>query len=335
MTDETSTSLRRSSAGGAQARWPDLSERSDRETFATLHLWTQIVGKIRLETTPWTNHSWHVPLYVSPRGLETSTLWLDGVAFEMVFDLRSHALMIETSDGDRRSVPLAPGSVADFYAAVLAELRGLGLKPRIDTRPSEIEGGIRFERDARQRPYDPHAAQRLWRALLDIDRVFHRFRAAFLGKSSPVHFFWGSFDLAVTRFSGRTAPPHPGGVPALPDWVAREAYSHEVSSAGFWPGDPDGEAPLFYSYAYPQPDGFVDAVVQPSAARWSDALGEFVLPYADVRNADDPEAALWMFLTSTYEAAADRAAWDRAALERSPEDLPPPIARRLFEGGAD
>jgi hypothetical protein len=297
--------------------WPSLAFADWRDTCATLHLWTQVVGKVRLVQSPWVNHSWHVPLYVTPRGLTTSRIPHGARAFAIDFDFIDHRLVVETSDGGVRVLPLRPQPVADFHAAVMAALADLGVPVRIHTTPNEIPDAIPFEQDRVHAAYDPAAATRFWRALLQVARVFTVFRARFVGKSSPVHFFWGSFDLAVTRFSGRTAPPHPGGVPNMPDWVAREAYSHEVSSAGFWPGNDAYPEAVCYSYAYPEPAGFRDTVVQPAAARFETGLGEFVLPYEAVRASTDSDATLLAFLQSTYEAAAERAAWDRGALERS------------------
>jgi len=300
--------------------WPALQYEAWSETLATLHMWTQVVGKIRLVCTPWTNHSWHVPLYVTARGLSTSPIARGGAVFEMEFDFLQHALVIRTAEGRRHTVRLEQRPVADFYEAVVNGLRTLGLNVRIHTTPSEIPGGIPFERDTTHRSYDPDYAYRFWCVLIQTDRVFKEFRARFIGKCSPVHFFWGSFDLAVTRFSGRPAPPHPGGVPNFPDWAAREAYSHEVSSAGFWPGGRGAEKALFYSYAYPAPKGYELSEVRPDGAFWSEELGEFMLPYESVRTASSPDDALLDFLQSTYEAAADLGGWDREALERS---LPP------------
>jgi hypothetical protein len=256
-----------------------------------------------------------VTLYVSARGLTTSLIPGATVGLELEFDFIAGALVIRTTNADERRVPLAPGSVADFYAAVMTALDELGAPTTIDQTPNEMPDAIPFSRDHAPRPYDPAVVLTFWRALLQIDRVFLRFRSRFLGKVSPIHFFWGSFDLAVTRFSGRRAPLHPGGVPNLPDDVTREAYSHEVSSAGFWPGGGGVDEPSFYAYAYPVPDGFAAAPVAPAAARFDAGLGEFLLPYEAVRTAPDPDAALLAFLQSTYEAAADRAGWDRAALE--------------------
>ena len=297
------------------ADWPQLHYSSWAPTAAALHLWMQIVGKIRLTQTPWTNHSWHVPLYVTARGLTTSLVPHGGVSFEIAFDFLDHTLVVQTSDGASRALPLGPMSVAEFYRGVMDALDALGVPVKIHTMPNEIADATPFDQDDRPREYDANSAARFGRALVQIDRVFKQFRAGFVGKASPVHFFWGSFDLAVTRFSGREAPPHPGGVPNLPDWVAREAYSHEVSSAGFWPGGPDVDA-AFYAYAYPVPDGFSAAPVRPDAAAWNDKLGEFLLPYEAVRKAESPDDALLAFLQSTYAAAADRAQWDRGRLER-------------------
>jgi hypothetical protein len=298
------------------ADWPALPYGDWEETATTLHLWTQIVGKIRLAQSPWTNHSWHVPLYLTARGLTTSPIPCHARLFELSFDFLDHQLVIQSSDGGCRQVALQPRSVADFHRAVFGALRELGLEVSIHTTPSELADAIPFELDTVHHHYDAQAAQRFWRALLQADRVFKEFRARFLGKCSPVHFFWGSFDLAVTRFSGRPAPPHPGGIPNFPDWVAREAYSHEVSSAGFWPGGGGITYPAFYSYAYPAPAGFAAAAVRPDGAFWEPSLGEFLLPYEQVRNASSPDALLLDFLQSTYEAAADGAGWDRSALER-------------------
>jgi Family of unknown function (DUF5996) len=299
----------------ANGDWPKLDFATLRPTADTLQLFTQVVGKVRLERTPWINHSWNVTLYVSARGLTTSLIPGAKIGLELEFDFIAGALVIRTTRPEERRVPLGPGSVADFYAAVMAALDAVGAPTKIDEKPNEMPGAIPFSRDHAPRPYDPAVVLTFWRALLQIDRVFLRFRSRFLGKVSPIHFFWGSFDLAVTRFSGRRAPLHPGGVPNLSDDVTREAYSHEVSSAGFWPGGGGVGEPSFYAYAYPAPDGFAAATVAPAAARFDAGLGEFLLPYEAVRTAPDPDAALLAFLQSTYEAAADRAGWDRAALE--------------------
>ena len=299
----------------AIAAWPELPYAAWRESAETLQLWTQIVGKVRLSKTPWLNHSWHVVLYVTPRGLTTSPIPDGERSFEIAFDFIDHVLDIKTSEGAHRQLPLRPQSVASFYAELLGALADLNIEVAIDDMPNEIAAPIRFGSDDVHASYDADAVQRFGAMLRQADRVFKQFRTAFIGKASPVHFFWGSFDLAVTRFSGRRAPPHPGGVPYLPDAVAREAYSHEVSSAGFWPGGGAIDYPAFYSYAYPAPDGFADAKVRPDAAFFSKDLGEFILPYDAVRTAEDPDEALLQFLQSTYEAAANGAKWDRTELE--------------------
>jgi hypothetical protein len=304
-------------SSGIQQSWPELPYAAWRATSETLQLWTQIVGKIRLARTPWLNHSWHVALYVTARGLTTSPVPDGARSFQIDFDFLDQNLRISTSDGGLRQLPLTAQPVAAFYAAVMAALAELGIDLKIDDRPNELPDPIRFPDDRVHASYDPDATHRFWQVLRQADRVFAKFRTGFLGKSSPVHFFWGSFDLAVTRFSGRPAPRHPGGVPNLPDAVAQEAYSHEVSSAGFWPGSGAIDYPAFYSYAYPAPEGFATARVRPDAAFFSEALGEFILPYDAVRTAADPDGALLDFLQSTYEAAANAAKWDRAALECS------------------
>ena len=298
--------------------WPELPYAAWKDTCTTLQLWTQIVGKIQLVQTPWLNHSWHVTLRVSARGLSSAAIPYGSRRFEMEFDFIDHLLRIRTSDGASRELALRPRSVADFYQAVMTALGELGISVSINQTPNEVADPIPFSQDRNHSAYDPEFAQRFWRALLQVDRVFRQFRTSFLGKCSPVHFFWGSFDLAVTRFSGRRAPPHPGGVPSLPDSIAREAYSHEVSSAGFWPGGPGFEEAAFYSYAYPEPEGFRSTVIEPAAASFNETLGEFVLPYETVRAAADPTAVLLVFLQSTYEAAARTGKWDRDALECAP-----------------
>jgi hypothetical protein len=295
--------------------WPELPTAAWRETYETLHLWTQIVGKIRLARTPWLNHSWHVTLYVTVRGLTTSSIPDGTRSFQIDFDFIDHALRISTSDGTARQFALAGKSVAGFYTAIMADLAELGIDIAINETPNELQDPIRFSQDSRHASYDPDAVRRFFQILCNADRVFKQFRTGFLGKASPVHFFWGSFDLAVTRFSGRRAPRHPGGVPHLPDEVAWEAYSHEVSSAGFWPGSGAIDYPAFYCYAYPEPAGFRTAPLRPDAAFFSEALGEFILPYDAVRTAAQPDQALLDFLQSTYEAAANSAKWDRDALE--------------------
>ena len=298
-----------------QQSWPELPTAAWRDTYATVHLWTQIVGKIRLVRSPWLNHSWHVALYVTPRGLTTSPIPDGARTFQIDFDFVDHALRVTTSDGKERQFVLARQSVASFYASILATLAELGIQLAIDDMPNELPDPTRFPQDVAHASYDREAVQRLLQILVNCDRVFKQFRTGFLGKASPVHFFWGSFDLAVTRFSGRSAPRHPGGAPHLPDTVAREAYSHEVSSAGFWPGSGAIDYPAFYSYAYPEPAGYRTTKVKPAAAFFSGDLGEFILPYDAVRTADDPDRALLDFLQSTYEAAAVAGKWDRDALE--------------------
>jgi hypothetical protein len=294
---------------------PVLDWQQWRETAVGLQLRTQILGKIRLALTPWLNHGWHVALYVTPSGLTTSPIPWRGGSFEIALDLQSDRLHVACTGGGHESLPLQPEAIADFYAALMDALRKLGIDVAIDTLPNEMPDPVRFPDDRQARPYDGDAVRRFHAALRFADDLFKRFRTGFLGKASPVHFFWGSFDLAVTRFSGRAAPPHPGGVPGLPDAVTREAYSHEVSSAGFWPGNDAYPRAAFYSYAYPTPPGFADARVRPETARFDQGLGEFILDYEDLRAAPDPEAGLLDFLQSTYAAAADAGNWDRAALE--------------------
>jgi hypothetical protein len=294
--------------------WPEIPYARWKDTCATLHMWTQVVGKVRLARAPLMNHWWNVTLYVTSRGLTTSPIPDGARSFQIDFDLVDHRLQIVTSDGEGRSFKLEPRSVADFYRAVMRALGQLGIEVAISTRPQEVEEPIPFEQDDRQ-AYDPAAANRFWRALVQVDRVFTEFRSRFLGKSSPVHFFWGSFDLAVTRFSGRPAPERPGaGV--IPGAVMREAYSHEVSSAGFWPGGSGADDACFYSYAYPEPEGFRHAPVRPAEVTYNADLGQFLLPYEVVRQAKDPDRLLLDYLQSTYEAAADLGGWDRAVLER-------------------
>jgi hypothetical protein len=300
------------------AKWPELPTAAWHETYATLHLFTQIVGKIRLKRSPWLNHSWQVALYVTARGLTTSPIPDGTRTFQIDFDFLDHGLRISTSDGAQRQFALAGQSVASFYRTVMAALAELGVDVEIDEMPNELPEPIKFSQDTGHASYEPGAVRRFFQILVNADRVFKQFRTGFLGKASPVHFFWGSFDLAVTRFSGRRAPRHPGGVPNLPDAVACEAYSHEVSSAGFWPGSGAVDYPAFYSYAYPEPPGFRATKVRPDAAFFGEALGEFILPYDAVRTAADPDHALLEFLQSTYEAAANAAKWDREALECAP-----------------
>ena len=298
--------------------WPPLTAERDRPTIVALHLFSQVLGKVPTAVLPWRNHGWHLTLHVTPRGLITEPIHSPEGVFTLALDLAGHQFVYE--DAKRRTTaPLGPMSVADFHASVMKILAGAGHRIRIHAAPNEVDPAIPFAEDHEVRACDRDSAARLLGALHHADRVFRLFRSSFLGKVSPVHFFWGSFDLAVTRFSGRTAPRHPGGIPNLPDEVTREAYSHEVSSAGFWPGGAGAEGgPFFYSYAYPAPEGFGDAAVRPKAARWEAALGEYVLDYAAVRTAPDPDAALLDFLNSTYQAAADLGRWDRAALECTP-----------------
>jgi hypothetical protein len=296
--------------------WPSLPLEPWQDTYATLHLWSQIVGKIRLAQMPWINHSWHVPFYVTARGLTTSLIPHDTRGFEIDFDFIDHRLHLASSDGERRSFALQPMSVADFYHKLMRALEEMEINTSIWPMPVELPDPIEhFAENRQQAAYDAEAVGRYWRALLQVHRVFTVFRARFIGKVSPVHLFWGALDLAVTRFSGRTAPKHPGGAPNCADWVMEEAYSHELSSAGFWPGAGLGEA-AFYAYAYPEPNGFSEFPVKPQAAYYHKELGEFLLPYEAVRTAPDPDAALLNFLQSTYEAAAELAGWDRGALER-------------------
>jgi hypothetical protein len=294
--------------------WPSLPVAGWQDTRDSLHLWSQVVGKVRMALTPATNHWWHTTLYLSARGLTTSLIpYGSSGGFEIEFDLRDHRLTVETTEGQRREIPLEPKPVAVFYTETMAALRDLAIDVTILRQPQEVEKAIPFDEDYEHAAYDADAAHRFWLLLVQAHRVLSEFRARFIGKASPVHFFWGAFDLAATRFSGRPAPRHPGGVPNCADWVQEEAYSHEVSSAGYWPGG-DGEG-VFYAYAYPEPDGFASFPVRPAAAFYSEQLHEFVLPYEAVRTANNPDLALLEFLQSTYEAAAELARWDRAALE--------------------
>jgi hypothetical protein len=295
--------------------WPELSAARDRPTIIALHLFSQVLGKVPTALLPWRNHGWHLALHVGPRGLATEPIHAPAGVFTLALDLADHLFVYEDAR-QRMTASLTPMAVAEFHALVMRLLARAGHQIRIHAAPNEIEPAIPFAEDREMRVYDRDSAARLFGALHRADRVFRLFRSSFLGKVSPVHFFWGSFDLAVTRFSGRPAPLHPGGIPHLPDTVTREAYSHEVSSAGFWPGGAGAEGgPFFYSYAYPVPAGFAAATVRPEAARWHAALGEFVLDYEAARAAPDPDTALLRFLASTYEAAADLGKWDRAALE--------------------
>jgi hypothetical protein len=289
--------------------WTSISYAAWKDTYATLLLWTQIVGKIRLVQTPWVNHSWHVVYYVTARGLSTSPIRHGERVFQIDFDFVDHQLVILTGEGERRTLRLEPRTVADFYQALMTQLAGLDLRVAINTTPNEQEEAIPFEKDRKHRSYDPDAVRRFFAALLQADRLLKQFRAGFNGKCSPVHFFWGGFDLAVTRFSGRPAPEHPGGVPHLPDRVAREAYSHEVSSCGFWPGNELLPEAAFYAYAYPEPGGFRDAAIAPPGYYHAE-LREFILPYDIVREAPSPDGVVLDFLQRTYEAAAVLGRWD-------------------------
>ncbi|MGI9180971.1 MAG: DUF5996 family protein [Longimicrobiaceae bacterium] len=300
--------------------WPSLPLEAWDDTRATLHLWTQIVGKVRLAQAPMLNHWWQVPLYLTAHGLTTAAMPHGERIFQIDFDFLAHELRILANDGASRTLALTPRSVADFYAEFMAALRELELEVKIWTMPVEIDDPIPFDEDREHASYDAEHAQRFWRALAQADRVLQRSQSRFLGKSSPVHFFWGSFDLALTRFSGRRAPRHPGGVPHLADWVVREAYSHEVSSCGWWPGGGAVKEAAFYSYAYPEPEGYRSWPIEPEGGFYSDELREFVLPYEAVRRSADPDQALLTFVQSSYEAAAEMGKWDRAMLERAPGD---------------
>lgn len=295
------------------SRWPRLAVSEWADTRDTVHLWTQVVGKVRLALAPMVNHWWQVPLYVSSRGLTTSLMPTPQGGLEIEFDFIDHHLVLTATDGAVRRVALEPRSVADFYAATMEALEGLGVRVEMLARPVELARAIPFADDTEHHSYDPDTMHRFWLTLVQVNRVFNVFRSGFVGKVSPVHFFWGAFDLAVTRFSGRLAPKHPGGVPNIADWVQEMAYSHEVSSCGFWPGGSDEGS--FYSYAFPEPDGFREWEIHPEAAFYNEQLGEFLLPYAALRSSDDPDATLLAFMESTYEAAAVLAEWDRAALE--------------------
>ena len=304
--------------------WPPLPLAEWQDTRDTLHMWTQVVGKVRMALSPRVNHWWEVPLYVTARGLTTSPIPYDNGVVELQFDFLAHVLTAQTSTGGVKTLPLGPRAVADFYAELMDMLKTLGINVKIWPMPVEIPNPIRFDQDRVHASYDPEYAQRFWRVLVGADTVFKAFRARFIGKSSPVHFFWGGFDLAATRFSGRLAPDH-GPVPFTPARIVREAYSHEVSSCGFWPGAPGLDGPIFYSYAYPEPLGYRDAAVKPRAALYDPNFAEFLLPYDAVRQARDPDAYLLEFLQSTYEAAADLADWDRPTLEHRPLTAERPV----------
>jgi Family of unknown function (DUF5996) len=297
--------------------WPSLPLEAWIETYATLHLWMQIVGKIRIAESPWMNHSWTATLYPTATGLTTSLIPYRTRAFQIEFDFLNHQLIVQSSDGRKAALPLEPQSVATFYGRLMQQMERFELQVRINRSPNEVADAIRFDQDETHCAYDPEYANRFWRVLLQATRVFNEFRARFIGKSSPVHFFWGAPDLAVTRFSGRRAPPHPGGVPNLPHWVTRDAYSHEVSSCGFWPGGGPIAYAAFYAYAYPEPSGFAEALVKPDEAFYSTDLSEFILAYDTVRQSGSPDDTLLDFLQTTYEAAAELASWDRRSLERT------------------
>jgi hypothetical protein len=291
--------------------WPSLPLDSWEDTRATLHMWTQMVGKVRLALTPLVNHWWNVTLYVTARGLTTSIIPYGERSFELRFDFFKHQLVLETSDGSVKALPLEPRSVADFYHEFMSMLRAENINVKIWHMPVEITNPIAFDQDRVHASYDPISAEKFWRVLVSVDAIFKEFRSRFIGKSSPVHFFWGSFDLALTRFSGRKAPERPGA-----DKMTQEAYSHEVSSVGFWPGTSGMSDAAFYSYAAPEPNGFKQARVQPNAAAYNPSLGEFLLPYEDVCKSESPSSALLQFCQSTYDAAANLGKWDRLALER-------------------
>lgn len=298
--------------------WPEFDTKRDSPTFALLHLAAQMLGKLRVAHSTWVNHGWHVTLHPVPEGLAIEPIVANGTSFSLSMDLTRHAIILHVGDGEVDQLPIDLGSVAALHHNFVAMLDAHGLPSSFHGRPNEIAAAVPFAEDIAPREYRPDSAERLLSALCCIEPVFERFRAGFTGKCSPVHFFWGSFDLAVTRFSGRKAPEHPGGVPGLPDRITREAYSHEVSSAGFWPGGVVEADPIFYSYAYPEPAGFRGGEIRPAEARFDADLGEFVLPYSAVRAASNPEGELMTFLQSTYEAAAVSGGWEREALERDP-----------------
>jgi hypothetical protein len=295
--------------------WPELSYENGKETYHTIHLWSQIAGKIKLVTMPWINHSWHITLFVTSSGLTTGALSSNGKNFHINLNFLNHRLEVITSKNEEKAFSLLSMSVARCYSVLLATLKDMGIEVNINPMPNEMENPIPFDKNE-QNIYLPEIASALHLSLLKANEIFTKFRAGFIGKSSPVHFFWGSFDLAVSRFSGRTAPPHPGGIPNLPDWVAREAYSHEVSSCGFWPGNEAMPEAAFYSYIYPEPEGYKQSVVKPDSAYYHKDLREFILPYEAVRQSKNPGQTLMDFLNSTYETAANLAGWERNKLEK-------------------
>ena len=296
--------------------WPDLNFEDIQETLETLHQWIQIVGKIRLKTMPWQNHSWHVPLYISTNGFTTNPIPYEGRIFQIDFDFKLHKLVVECSNAGTAEMDLYPRTVADFYQELFEKLHGLGIAVKIHASPNEVDPAIPFTENTINKSYDKDAAQAIWKALLMANEVFNKFRSDFIGKASPVHLFWGAFDLAVTRFSGNDAPLHQGGMPNMPLDVMQEAYSKEVSSAGFWLGSKDFPFPAFYAYAYPSDMEFGKQKVQPKEAFWSNEMGEYFLKYEDVQKSADPEKVLLSFLQSTYEAAVNTSNWNRGQLER-------------------
>ena len=297
--------------------WPELDFLKMQDTIETLHQWIQIVGKIRLKAMPWQNHSWHTTLYISPNGFSTHGIPYDGRILQIEFDFRKHKLIIQFSDSDTMVIDLYSRTVADFYEELFAKLDSIGVHVKIHPKPNELEHTIPFMENTMNKTYDPNVAFALWQAMLKANQVFTQFRSEFIGKVSPIHLFWGAFDLAVTRFSGQKAPLHPGGMPNIPLEVMQEAYSQEVSSAGFWPGSKGFPQPVFYSYVYPTPEQFAKQIVLPEQAYYSPEMGEFFLKYADVQKAENPEKMLYDFLVTTYNAAAVSASWNRESLEKS------------------
>ena len=295
--------------------WPNLDFTQLRDTLETLHQWIQIVGKIRLKTMPWQNHSWHTTLYVTHSGFSTYSIPYQGRTFQIDFDFKTHELLISCSNTESIKMELRPVTVADFYAELFEKLSSIGINVKIYARPNEMEPAIPFEENTVNRHYDANQVKTLWNVMLRVNEVFNQFRSQFIGKASPVHLFWGAFDLAVTRFSGNPAPLHPGGMPNMPLDVMQEAYSQEVSSAGFWPGSKDFPTPIFYSYAYPGAESFAEQKIIPKQAYYSQEMGEFILNYEHVRISDNPEKTLYDFLQSTYEAAANTSNWDRKKIE--------------------